>query len=113
MKLIRLTFADEGIFRALGILDDVGMEPWDEQDLYDAERDFDEHMKIPEVCTILGHTRSYFTEKGYERFEESIETLTFIINYYLGGEDMVKTEKIEATESDLLYLDEYQAVLAA
>ena len=112
MKLIRLTFADKGIFRALRDLDDVDMEPWDEQDLYDADRDFEENLKIPDACTILGQTKSYFTEKGYERFEESIETLKFIINHYLGKKDLVKTEEIEATEDSLLYLDEYQAVLA-
>lgn len=113
MKLIRLTFSGKGIFRALRALDDVGMEPWDEQDLYDAERDFDEHMKIPDVCTIMGKTKSYFTENGYDRFEESIETLKFVINHYLGKNGSVWIEEIEAAEDDLLYLDEYQAVLAA
>lgn len=112
MKLIRLTFAGKGIFKVLRDLDDIGIEPWDEQDLYDAERDFEEILKIPDACTMLAQTKSYFTEKGYERFEESIETLTFIINNYLGGKDWVKTEEIEAAEGDLLYLDEYQAVLA-
>ncbi len=110
MVLIRYTFNGEGIFRAMQLFDKADMTVADEQDLYDAERPFEEYMSVPDVCTIMGDTKSYFTEKGEKFFLDSLETISFYFENYFG--DLGKVEKEVIRHSgEVLYQDCYQVVL--
>ena len=112
MVLTRYTIDGKGIFRTLqNMFNEVDMSVADEQELFDAQEEFERDMSVPDICTNKDvKTTCWFTEEGLAHFDYSLDTLMWATDMYLGKQ--IEKKCIEYTGTPL-YLDEYQAVLAA
>ncbi len=113
MKLIRYTFAGKGLFHAMNLLDNVKLSYNEEADLIEAEREIEEYLAVPDVCTMLAKVKCYFTEAGVKRFDDSIDAICYYMNNKLADIGKVEKEEVDCPENKTIYLDQYQAVLTA
>ncbi len=61
---------------------------------------------LPKPPTYASENKSYFTQKGFERFKK--ETLPIIYQYL--DKNNIKVETFEKVEN-IIYFDEYQVVI--
>ena len=109
-KLTRYTCNGIGIFKRLNDFRSIDIPEEEEDELRDAENEFDNYLNIPDICWSKEiKTVSYFTEAGLERFSEDIDTILYDLDIYIGP---INKETTENT-GNILYQDEYQVVLSA
>lgn len=110
MKLTRYTCKGIDIFRKLNDFRSINISEEEEDELCDAENEFDKYLSIPDICRSKAiKTVSYFTEAGLARFKEDIDTILYYLDIYIGP---INKETTENT-GNILYQDEYQVVLSA
>ncbi len=111
ITLTRYTYEGKGIFRKLQkAFNNVDMPAPDEQELFDAEEEFERYLDVPDVCTQSIPTKSYFTEEGLERFEYELDTICYYADLYLPHSVNKKTIDYDGK---ILYKDKYQVVVPA
>ncbi len=99
-SLYRVTYNNQGIYNELKKV--VGKDIW----LYLLS--LKEINWLPKPPTYATENRSYFTQKGFERFKK--ETLPILYQYLDEKNIKIETfEKVEKVEN-IIYSDEYQIV---
>ena len=96
--LYRVTYNNEGIYNELKKV--VGRDIW--LHLLSLK----EINWLPKPPTYANENKSYFTQKGFDRFKE--ETLPLICKYL--DKDNIKIETFEKVDN-IIYFDEYQVVI--
>lgn len=116
MKVKRFEFGGTGIFHALDVLENCEMERADEEELYDAERELEEFLPIPDAISAE-YNRGvkmifFFKQKGLEKFKEPLESLVFLFKQFPENDGLGELNEIELElpEDIIYYQDEYQAV---
>ena len=96
--LYRVTYNNEGVYNELK--KNINKNTW--LDLLSSK----EINWLPKPPTYATQNKSYFTEKGFDRFKK--ETLPIIYKYL--DKENIKIETFEKVEN-IIYSDEYQVVV--
>ena len=97
-KYYRITYNGEGIYNALKKC--IALEKW--QELLKSEK----INWLPKPPSYAESNKSYFTEKGYDKFKELVLPIVY---EHLDNKN-IQIEKVENI-SNVIYEDEFQVVI--